>query len=392
MRKLAFSIITLAALVFPPASLLHANDKPTDFLYWAESIRHTTPRLAQLMRANLDNGTVETLISQNMSTENVYGGLAFDVANGHLYTGTRDYVVRLNLDGTGRVNLLPTWNRSQVGDIVLDLEARMMYWSEGALGRRSVRRAKMDGSEPETLLNTGYEDLVEGLALDLQRRKLYFVRQVPGHPGTTRKSSIESMNLDGTGIEVLVDGLDIRSEIPHDVEYDTSTDTLYFNLWNRDTLQSWVYEYSLADQGPASLLSTPPEGAFNCIAYDPAWDRLFVAGYDPLIAVPEDQTIHSFSPAEPEVFTTNVLARTFVNYLRPLHLPKLSIRVSQVELCWDTIANQTYQLEYATSLTNPVWLPLGNPILGDGLRFCTNDVVVEGASQRYYRLRTTDVP
>lgn len=288
-----------------------------DYLYWTESVRYTTPRLAQLMRVNLNDGNIETLVSQDTAIENVFGDLAFDVENGHLYTGTRDYVVRLTLDGTGRVNLVPTRNRSQVGDIVLDLPAGKMYWTEGSMGLRSIRCANLDGSGVRTLLDTGYEDLVEGLALDPVRGKLYFARQVPGHP-----DSIESMNLDGSGISVLVDGLEVNTEIPHDVEFNAWEDSLYFNVYDPGTLYSAIYQVSPASPGVVTLLSEPPHGAWNSLAYDPEWDTVFFSGLDRSLGVQEDTMLQSFPVAVPTAFSTIVADRTFVNCMRPLHLPE----------------------------------------------------------------------
>jgi hypothetical protein len=65
---------------------------------------------------------------------------------------------------------------------------------------------------------------------------------------------------------------------------------------------------------------------------------------------------------------------------------RLSIRISQVELCWDTTTTNVYRLLYRESLTNSPWLPLGGPVFGDGSRFCTNDTVLRGQPQRYYQL------
>jgi hypothetical protein len=66
----------------------------------------------------------------------------------------------------------------------------------------------------------------------------------------------------------------------------------------------------------------------------------------------------------------------------------LSIRVSQVELCWPTVTNLVYQLQYTTNVTSNVWTPLGGQINGTGARFCTTDVVAEGQPGRFYRIVT----
>jgi len=67
-------------------------------------------------------------------------------------------------------------------------------------------------------------------------------------------------------------------------------------------------------------------------------------------------------------------------------LPYLSIRVSQVELCWDSTLTNTYQLQYSSLLTSNQWVNLGAPTAGDGSRQCTNDFVPQNQPQRFYRL------
>ena len=73
--------------------------------------------------------------------------------------------------------------------------------------------------------------------------------------------------------------------------------------------------------------------------------------------------------------------------------PTLSIRLSQVELCWDTGSNTWYQLQYRSSLTTNQWLSLNNNwVSGDGTRFCTNDAILIGQPQRFYQLVVTNSP
>jgi hypothetical protein len=72
--------------------------------------------------------------------------------------------------------------------------------------------------------------------------------------------------------------------------------------------------------------------------------------------------------------------------------PVLNIRVSQVELCWDTMTTNWYQLQYRSSLTANQWVPFMTWLPGDGSRFCTNDVVLADEPQRYYRVGVTNAP
>lgn len=81
-----------------------------------------------------------------------------------------------------------------------------------------------------------------------------------------------------------------------------------------------------------------------------------------------------------------------IGRLEQVRAPRLSIRVSQVELCWDTMTNEVYQLQYRSSLTTNVWLQFGGPIVGDGSQFCTNDAVLLGQPQRFYQLVLPNSP
>src|SRR5262245_23517385 len=64
----------------------------------------------------------------------------------------------------------------------------------------------------------------------------------------------------------------------------------------------------------------------------------------------------------------------------------LSIRCSQVELCWPSRTNRTYQVQYKSALTTNNWVNLGNPIAGNATNICITDAVAVGQPQRIYRL------
>jgi len=73
----------------------------------------------------------------------------------------------------------------------------------------------------------------------------------------------------------------------------------------------------------------------------------------------------------------------------PLLHPDLSIRASQVELCWPSTPIHTYQLQYRSSLTTNEWVNLDGLIAGDGSRQCVTDSVPQNQPQRFYRLVIT---
>lgn len=66
-------------------------------------------------------------------------------------------------------------------------------------------------------------------------------------------------------------------------------------------------------------------------------------------------------------------------------LPNVSIRTSEVELCWNSESNRTYQVQYRSELTTDSWTNLGAPIPGTGSKVCCVDKVPAGEPKRFYR-------
>ncbi len=76
-------------------------------------------------------------------------------------------------------------------------------------------------------------------------------------------------------------------------------------------------------------------------------------------------------------------ADVFVVEFEPL---EVSIEVSQVEVCWNSLANKVYQVEYCSDLTTNMWTALGSPVAGTGVIMCVTDSTRPG-SQKFYRVR-----
>ena len=64
--------------------------------------------------------------------------------------------------------------------------------------------------------------------------------------------------------------------------------------------------------------------------------------------------------------------------------PPSSIRVSEVEICWPSISNSVYQVDYLSDLTTNTWVPLYTNVIGDGTVICRPDRVTQ--PQRFYRV------
>jgi hypothetical protein len=69
-------------------------------------------------------------------------------------------------------------------------------------------------------------------------------------------------------------------------------------------------------------------------------------------------------------------------------MPEASIRISEVEVCWTSVSNQNYQVQYRSTLTTNAWTNLGSPVAGTNSTTCITDKVALGQPQRFYRVVT----
>ena len=67
-------------------------------------------------------------------------------------------------------------------------------------------------------------------------------------------------------------------------------------------------------------------------------------------------------------------------------MPNTTVRVSEVEVCWDSNSNRTYQVQYRSALTTNVWMNLGAPVPGAERRTCVTDKIVAEEPKRFYRV------
>ena len=70
--------------------------------------------------------------------------------------------------------------------------------------------------------------------------------------------------------------------------------------------------------------------------------------------------------------------------------PLATIRVSQMEVCWRSISNFTYQVQYRSDLTTNVWTSLVDCFRATGSTSCIVDSVVVGQPRRFYRVALTN--
>jgi len=70
--------------------------------------------------------------------------------------------------------------------------------------------------------------------------------------------------------------------------------------------------------------------------------------------------------------------------------PLVTIRASQVEVCWNSISNLTYQVQYRSDLTTNVWTSLRDCVRSTGFMSCITDPIAAGQPQRFYRVVQTN--
>ena len=160
----------------------------------------------EIRRANLDGTNVEVLVTG----VEYQAGFAFDVVESQMYWTEFGKIKRANLDGTD-VQVFVT-ERGVVGTeqsvVGLDLTKDKMYWATTALGgidRAKIKRVNLNGSDVQVLINGNglHQRVVYDVALDVVGRKMYWVRwsTIFGEHGIIRAS------LDGSNVEVLVTGV-----------------------------------------------------------------------------------------------------------------------------------------------------------------------------------------
>ena len=66
--------------------------------------------------------------------------------------------------------------------------------------------------------------------------------------------------------------------------------------------------------------------------------------------------------------------------------PRLSIRASQVEIGWDSLAGVSYQVQYRSDLTTNIWTNLGGPVSATPPWNTVTDVIIPGQPHKYYQV------
>lgn len=106
---------------------------------------------------------------------------------------------------------------------------------------------------------------------------------------------------------------------------------------------------------------------FDTVSGDPAIGRVFSSG----------SSTAATGELRPDTHVTQFTFET---------PPLVTIRPSEVEVCWNSIPNLTYQVQYRSELTTNLWTPLGDDILSTSATSCIYDPVVVGQPQKFHRV------
>jgi hypothetical protein len=87
--------------------------------------------------------------------------------------------------------------------------------------------------------------------------------------------------------------------------------------------------------------------------------------------------------------SASTAAGTHIDGVVVKRLPLRSqIRVSEIEVSWESVDQKSYQIQYRSDLATNGWLDFGSPVLGNGTTNTVKAIVPVGEHQRFYRVMT----
>ncbi len=194
-RSVDLSGTAFAATVVPlgsgesPRGMAVANS--IGKIYWVAE------DLGKIQRANLDGTQVEDLP--------ILSGSFFDVevddSAGVLYWTDGAQILRGNLDGSSVIVTVP--DAGQPYYLALDFAAGKMYWTD--ISANEIGRSNLDGTDLE--VPGPIHDLASkpiGITLDADAGKVYW---------TIATGGVQRANLDGSNVEMVLEGLDSTWDI-----------------------------------------------------------------------------------------------------------------------------------------------------------------------------------
>ena len=166
---------------------------------------------------------------------------------------------------------------------------------------------------------------------------------------------------------------------------------------------------TLVFDGVLTLSSENPPGPGNTRQFDYAYPFTTPFLYDPAAGnlVLELQIVHAAGPAmrfdsvtgSPAIRNLSApsapTATSGQFYEAPVlqfkfePAPAITIRTSQIEVCWTSVPDATYRVEWRTDVSPTEWTTLVECVRSSGINTCIQDSVAPGAPRRFYRVMRT---
>ncbi len=193
-------------------------------------------------------------------------------------------VRRINFDGTGPTNLITTWPSGSespfgtftgwfIDGLTLDLvniPNQIYYGDVGVLiangAPSGIVRTNLDGTLATSLV-PHLDGRGRGLALDLAANKMYFAEHAPA---STFGGRIWQANLDGTGLVVIVPGL----QRPRDLALDLGGGKIY---WVDESTKK-IQNANLDGSGVADVVGLLDSPDSLALLFEPSAGGAFVIG------------------------------------------------------------------------------------------------------------------
>jgi hypothetical protein len=70
--------------------------------------------------------------------------------------------------------------------------------------------------------------------------------------------------------------------------------------------------------------------------------------------------------------------------------PVVTICPSQVEVCWQSISNATYRVEWQSEVSGGIWTPLADCVRSTDVTTCIQDALTPGTPRKFYRVVRTN--
>ena len=213
----AISIRTIAVAIMVLAFASSAFS--ADYLYWAQG---ANPGSTGIWRSNIDGSGASRIIQDPLGNPQY---VAVDPLHNQIFW-TDNYsrpfsIHRANLDGSSDHTIVsgfggPNSLRAP-NQVVVDPQGNNIYWAQGTTGF-DILKATTNGANQVGIYNAndGGTSIIIGLSLDVPDGKLYFT-DVPNH-------LIESINLNGTGLQTIVQGVGV----PYGLSLDVAGGKMYW--------------------------------------------------------------------------------------------------------------------------------------------------------------------